>query len=55
MKRITMAPNPDQLWEDMEKLNALYQELCWEPDDHLEFGLGIVNSENVIVIKKRND
>ena len=50
-----MAPNPDQLWEDMEKHNALYQELCWDPDDKLEFGLAMVDSENVIVIKKRND
>ena len=30
-------PNPNQLWEDIEKLNALYEELCWDPDDVLEF------------------
>ena len=30
-------PNPDQLWIDMEKLNALYEELCWDPDDELKF------------------
>ena len=30
-------PNPNQLWIDMEKLNALYEELCWDPDDELTF------------------
>ncbi len=30
-------PNPNQLYEDMERLNALYQELCWGHDDELVF------------------
>jgi len=30
-------PNPNQLYEDMYKLNALYEELCWGPDDELVF------------------
>ena len=25
------------LWEDMAKLNALYEELLWPPDDELTF------------------
>jgi len=25
------------LWEDMRKLNALYEELCWGHDDELVF------------------
>ena len=25
------------LWEDMRKLNALYEELCWGYDDELVF------------------
>jgi len=29
--------NPNALWEDINKLDALYQELCWEPDDELIF------------------
>ena len=29
--------NPHQLYEDMERLNALYEELCWEHDDELVF------------------
>jgi hypothetical protein len=30
-------PNPQQLWIDLEKLNALYEELCWDHDDELVF------------------
>tara|TARA_B100000131_G_scaffold45083_1_gene40349 strand:+ start:204 stop:362 length:159 start_codon:yes stop_codon:yes gene_type:complete len=30
-------PNPDALWEDMDKLNTLYEELMWDPDDELQF------------------
>ncbi len=30
-------PDPNALYDDMEKLNALYQELCWEHDDELVF------------------
>jgi hypothetical protein len=29
--------NPNALYEDMEKLNTLYEELCWGHDDELEF------------------
>jgi hypothetical protein len=29
--------NPNQLYEDMEKLNALFEELCWDHDDELVF------------------
>ena len=32
-----IMPNPNQLYEDMEKLNALYEELCWGHDDELVF------------------
>jgi hypothetical protein len=30
-------PNPNQLQEDIVKLNALYEELCWGHDDELVF------------------
>ena len=30
-------PNPDQLWEDMSRLDSLYQELGWDDDDELRF------------------
>tara|TARA_B100000927_G_scaffold10_1_gene20 strand:+ start:4056 stop:4208 length:153 start_codon:yes stop_codon:yes gene_type:complete len=49
-----MAPNPDALWEDMSKLNSLYEELCWEPEDELEFGLAVVDSKQVIVIRNKD-
>ena len=29
--------NPNQLYDDMERLNALYEELCWAHDDELVF------------------
>jgi hypothetical protein len=29
--------NPNALFEDMETLNALYEELCWDVDDELVF------------------
>ena len=29
--------NPNQLYEDMDKLNALFEELMWHPDDELVF------------------
>ena len=30
-------PNPNQLYEDMQKLDDLYEELLWHPDDELQF------------------
>ena len=30
-------PNPNALYDDMAKLNALYEELCWDHDDKLVF------------------
>ena len=30
-------PDPNALYEDIEKLNALYEELCWAHDDELVF------------------
>ena len=34
---IEKMTNPNALYEDMEKLNALYEELCWDHDDELVF------------------
>ena len=34
---VYIMPNPNALYEDMEKLNALYEELCWDHDDELVF------------------
>ena len=30
-------PTPTDLWEDMKKLNALYDKLQWDHRDYLEF------------------
>ena len=29
--------NPNSLWEDISKLDAMYEELLWHPDDDLVF------------------
>ena len=29
--------NADALWQDMQKLDDLYNELLWHPDDELQF------------------
>ena len=30
-------PNPNALWEDIQKLDDMYEELLWHPDDELQF------------------
>ena len=30
-------PDPDALWQDVQKLDDLYEELLWHPDDELQF------------------
>tara|TARA_R110002020_G_scaffold187337_1_gene385601 strand:- start:1017 stop:1166 length:150 start_codon:yes stop_codon:yes gene_type:complete len=47
--------NPNALYEDMEKLNALYEELCWDHDDELVFthdGEKVIIYNNTIKNKK---
>ena len=46
-------PNPNALYEDMETLNMLYEELLWEPDAELEFKADYSN--NRIVIQPREE
>lgn len=46
-------PNPNQLYEDMEKLNTLYEELCWGHDDELEFIIEYLQGKGKIVIKNK--
>ena len=40
-------PTPTDLWEDMARLNTLYEELCWDNNDVLDF----IIEGNRIVIK----
>ncbi len=42
----------NDLWEDMDRLNALYEELMWDHDDPLEFVPDHANDR--IIIKRRN-
>ena len=42
----------NDLWEDMERLNALYEELMWDNDDVLEFVADYKNDR--IIIKNRS-
>jgi hypothetical protein len=42
----------NDLWEDMDRLNALYEELMWEHDEVLEFVPDHANDR--IIIKRRN-
>ena len=30
-------PDPNALWDDIQKLDDLYEELLWHPDDELQF------------------
>ena len=44
---------PDQLYVDMSKLNALYEELMWHPVAELEFKADYIN--NRIIIKTKEE
>jgi len=41
----------NDLWEDMDRLNAMYEELMWDNDDVLEFVADYKN--NRIIIRNR--
>ena len=45
-------PNPNALYEDMETLNMLYEELCWEHDAELELKSDYENNRIIIQTKK---
>ena len=32
-------PTPTDLWDDMDKLNCLYEELGWDHTDYLDFAV----------------
>jgi hypothetical protein len=42
-------PNPNQLYEDMQKLDDMYEELMWDHDDELQF---THDGEKIIIINK---
>ena len=46
---------PDQLYIDMSKLNALYEELMWDNEDILEFVADYENNRIIIKNKTLDD
>ena len=44
----------NDLWEDMERLNALYEELMWDTFDTLEFTAAYENDRIIITNKTRS-
>ena len=41
----------NNLWEDMDRLNALYEELMWDHDVELEFKADYENNRIIISLK----
>ena len=39
-------PDPDALWRDIQRLDDLYEELLWDPDDEIIF---THDGENIII------
>ena len=42
-------PDPDALWRDIQKLDDMYEELLWHPDDELQF---THDGEKIIITNK---
>ena len=42
----------NDLWEDMDRLNAMYEELMWDNDDVLEF-VADYNKDQTIIRRHR--
>ena len=47
-----MDNHVNDLWEDMYKLNMLYEELCWDPEKDLEFKADYKNDQIIIRLKR---
>jgi len=45
----------NDLWEDMDRLNAMYEELMWDNDDVLEFVADYKNNQIVIRNKSKDN
>jgi hypothetical protein len=46
-------PNPNALYEDMQKLDDLYEELLWHPDDELVFRIEYFRGKGRIIISNK--
>ena len=45
-------PNPNALYQDMQKLDDMYEELLWHPDDELQF---THDGQRIIIINKTQE
>ena len=45
-------PNPNALWEDMSTLNMLFEELCWDHDDKLQF---TIDGNKIVIVNQTRD
>ena len=45
----------NDLYEDMDRLNALYEELMWPNDEELEFKADYANNRIIISLKNNKD
>jgi len=52
MEEDHLPPHLNDLYEDMDRLNALYEELMWEHDSVLEFSADYENDRIIIKRKK---
>ena len=46
-------PDPDALWRDIQKLDDLYEELLWDPDDELQFSIEYLKGNGRVVITNK--
>ena len=43
---------PNDLYDDMRRLNALYEELMWSDDDELEF---IIENYRIVILNRTHE
>ena len=53
MEEDNLPDHINNLWEDMDRLNALYEELMWPHDAELEFKADYEN--NIIIISLKDE
>jgi len=46
-------PDPDALWRDIQKIDDLYEELLWHPDDELQFSIEYLKGNGRVVITNK--
>ena len=51
IQEFLMEDRPSDMYQDMKKLNMLYEEMCWDNDDILEFYPDYEN--NTIIIRNK--